>query len=95
MAKSVNLRRSGVKNHVTPLQKQMQPERQEVRPVTRGQRSAKSRCRPRGKGADAKLKIAGVSAPRLACCFRQEATEPGEEASLNKSWMETIGTVPP
>src|SRR3954465_8798102 len=28
------------------------------------------------------MKIAGVSAPRLASRFRQEASEPGEEASL-------------
>ena len=56
----------GVKNHVTSLQTETQPERQEVRPVTRGQRPAKSRCRPRVKGADVKLTFAGTSAPRPA-----------------------------
>jgi len=78
-----------------PTAKRTQPERQEVRPVTRGQRPAKSRRRPRGNGADANQVIAGVSAPRPARRFRQETTEPGEEASLNSSRPKTAGTVPP
>jgi hypothetical protein len=78
-----------------PTAKPTQPERQEVRPVTRGQRPAKSRRRPRGNGADAQHTFAGVSAPRPARRSRQEATEPGEEASLNSSRPETARTVPP
>ena len=49
-----------------PTARPKQPERQEVRPVTRGQRPATSRGRPREKGADANHVLAGVSAPRLA-----------------------------
>jgi len=72
-----------------------QPERSEVRPVTRGKRLVKSRCRLRGNGADAKLKVAVVSAPRPARCFRQEVSEPGEEASLKRFRLVTAETVPP
>jgi len=33
--------------------------------------------------------------PRPASRLRQEATEPGDEASLNRSQLATAGTVPP
>ena len=41
------------------------------------------------------MEIAGVSAPRPASRFRQEASEPGAEASLDKSGPVTVRTVPP
>ena len=84
-AKSVHLLRERCRKTASlPCKRETQPERQEVRPVTRGQRPANPRRRPRGHGADATT-FAGVSAPRPARGPRQGASEPGAEASLENS----------
>ena len=55
LAKSVHLLRGRCRKTASPpCKRETQPERQEVRPVTRGQRPANPRRRPRGHGADAK-----------------------------------------
>lgn len=76
-------------NRVDPLQKRMQPERQEVRPVTRGQRPARSRCRSRGKGADARSNIAGVSVPVWREISRRKFPNRAKRPhSINSGWKQ-------
>jgi hypothetical protein len=70
----------GATNRIAQLQIRTQPERQEARPVTRGQRPAKSWRRPRGHGADARhcRRVSTKSGAPLPT----GRTEPGEETSL-------------
>jgi len=96
LAKSVNLLDGAVLKTGSPhCQAKRSLRGKEVRPVTRGQRPVKSRRRPRGKGADAKEPVAGVSAPRPSKRSRQGAFEPGVEASLKRSRPATARTGPP
>ena len=84
----------GAANRIARLQGKRSLRGKRPDPST-GPTTGQHRCRPRGQGADTTPAFAGVSAPRPARPFRQEATEPGAEASLKKSAPATAPTVPP